>query len=99
MIPLASVPLTTLIQLETPDGLRGRVNSALAMVASMVMPVGMALSGLLIKQMGIEGIFIFMGAGLGISPLLALFFPGYRQAMLPAGSEAGKSEESLPTGD
>jgi DHA3 family macrolide efflux protein-like MFS transporter len=97
MIPLASVPLNTLIQLETPDGLRGRVNSALAMVASMVLPVGMALSGLLIKRMGIEGIFLFMGAGLGISPLLALLFPGYRHAKLPSGSEAEQSEESLPT--
>lgn len=98
MIPLASVPLNTLIQLETPDGLRGRVNSALAMVASMVLPVGMAMSGLLIKRMGIEGIFIFMGVGLGISPLLALFFPGYRHATLPAGTAAVPSEESLPTG-
>ena len=88
-IPPASVPLSTLIQAETPDNLRGRVNAVQAMISTLIMPLGVALSGPLLLWLGIEGTFWFMGLGLGICPLLALLSRPFALSVLP---EAPASE-------
>jgi MFS family permease len=90
-IPPASLPLNTLIQLETPDGLRGRVNSALGMIAALITPLGMAVSGPLLQKLGVSGTFTFMAIGLLVTPLLPLLSRPYRLATLPGESEASPS--------
>ncbi len=82
-IPPASVPLSTLIQAETPDAMRGRVNALQAMISTLIMPLGVALSGPLMIWLGIGGTFWFMGLGLGICPLLALLSRPFAQSVLP----------------
>ena len=90
-IPPASVPLSTLIQSETPDHLRGRVNAVQAMISTLIMPVGVALSAPLLLWLGIGGTFWFMGLGLGICPLLALLSRPFAASVLP---EAAASESA-----
>jgi MFS family permease len=92
-IPPASVPLSTLIQQETPDGLRGRVNAVQAMISTLIMPVGVAMSGPLLKWFGIGGTFWFMGVGLGVCPLLALLSRPFAQSILP---EATSETPGIP---
>jgi MFS family permease len=96
-IPFASVPINTLIQVLTPDAFRGRVNSCLSMMSAAAMPLGMGLSGFLMDLMGIEGIFIYMGVGFGVSAIFPLIFRAYRHATLPeAAAEQVLPEESKP---
>ena len=95
-IPPASVPLATLIQAETPDNLRGRVNAVQSMVSTLIVPVGFALSGPLMERVGIPGTFWFMGLGLGICPLLALLSRPFAQSVLPEAAAAATSSEHTP---
>ncbi len=81
-IPPASIPLNTMVQIQTPDALRGRVSATMGMLSMLVMPIGTALSGLLLKQWGIEGTFLYMGLGLGIVPLLVLSIREFREVRL-----------------
>lgn len=87
-VPLAQVPMNTLVQVITPDGYRGRVNSALSMMAAMVMPVGYLLSGVLIAAVGLTGTFAVIGIGFGLTALLGLVSRGFRLARLPEGGAA-----------
>lgn len=82
-IPPATVPLNTLIQSQTPDKLQGRVNAASGMIAGLVMPLGMAISGLLLAWLKLEGTFIFIGVGLLLAHLVPLFSKEFRHAVLP----------------
>lgn len=95
-IPPASVPLSTLIQRETPDGLRGRVNAVQAMISTLIMPVGVAMSAPLMNWLGIGGTFWFMGLGLGICPLLALLSRPFAQSILPPSQEEASEAETQP---
>ncbi len=81
-IPPAAIPINTLTQLKTPDALRGRVNSALSMASMMVMPIGMALSGVLLKYLGITGTFWYMVLGLLVPSLLGLLNRDFRMALM-----------------
>lgn len=97
-IPLAAIPLTTLIQVVTPDELRGRVNASLGMMAALMTPVGMAASGALLAAIGIEGTFIAMAAGFSVPPLVALASRAYRETELPTATapETAASECIMP---
>ena len=81
-IPVASLPLTTLIQRQTPDGLRGRVNAASSMMNMLITPVGAAMAGLLLKTLHIEGTFLFMAIGLTVAPMLTLLSKPFRTIRL-----------------
>ena len=94
-IPTADIPLQTLIQAETPDDLRGRVNSAMGLISSLVTPLGFAMSGVLLKYLGVSGTFLFCGIGFGLCPLFALLSPAYRRARLPEGTSF-RPNASLP---
>ena len=95
-IPTATIPLNTLIQSETPDELRGRVNASMGLISSLVMPVGVAMSGFLLKWIGVKGTFLFCGIGFGLCPLFALLNQAYRTARLPdsASFRPGESIEA-----
>jgi DHA3 family macrolide efflux protein-like MFS transporter len=82
LIPPATIPLMTLLQMRTPDALRGRVNATMGMLSVAVMPIGIAFSGIMLERWGVTGTFLYMGVGLGIAPLLVLPLREYRQARL-----------------
>ncbi len=100
-IPPASIPMGTFIQLQTADEYRGRVNSAMGTMSAMVMPVGMAMSGLLLKWLTLPGLFIFMGGGMALCASFGFLSKPLRTATLPASAptleEDPPSEESLET--
>jgi DHA3 family macrolide efflux protein-like MFS transporter len=52
-VPIADIPIVTYLQKSVPDAYRGRVNAVRDMVATGVMPIGMGLAGILVKQAGI----------------------------------------------
>lgn len=81
-IPPAAIPIGTLTQLKTPDALRGRVNAALGMASMAVTPIGMALSGVLLKRVGVAGTFWYMIAGLTIPSMLGLLNRDFRLATM-----------------
>jgi hypothetical protein len=82
-LPFGQIPLHTLIQLETEDAYRGRVNAAMGMMAALVLPIGTAMSGFLIKWLTLPGLFVFMGVGLAAMALSGLLFKSIREAVLP----------------
>jgi MFS family permease len=86
-IPIASIPLTTLIQKQTPDGLRGRVNSVSSMVNMLITPIGAAIAGLLLKTLRIEGTFLFMAVGFTIASALTLLSKPFRRVRLSDSDE------------
>lgn len=47
-IAIANIPLTVMIQRETPDNLRGRVQSLIGTISSILTPFAMMLSGILL---------------------------------------------------
>lgn len=81
-IPPAAIPINTLTQLKTPDALRGRVNSVLSMASMVVVPIGMVLSGVLLKRFGITGTFWYMILGLTVPSLLGLLNRDFRMAVM-----------------
>ena len=96
-IPTADIPLQTLIQAETPDDLRGRVNAAMGLISSLVTPVGFAMSGFLLKYLGVSGTFMFCGLGFGLCPILLLLNKNYRNARLPEGVSFRRNAATLET--
>lgn len=102
-LPFGSIPLNTFIQLETPDAFRGRVNSALNMIAALSMPLSMGLTGFLINWLTLPGVYVLMGIGLCVSALGGLCSSNFRAATLPKESSSESStnilqqtEESVP---
>jgi hypothetical protein len=67
--------------LAVPDALRGRVNSISMMASTIAMPAGMGLAGLMIDRVGLNSMFLVMGAGLLVG-LPALFDPVFRKASI-----------------
>lgn len=96
-IPLAQVPIGTFIQLSTDDAYRGRVNSAMGMMSALVMPVGLAMSGFLLKAFTVPGLFSFMGGGVAVCAAIGLIAPSLRNARIPRTSGEA-SEQVLEVG-
>ncbi|HEX6541923.1 MAG TPA: MFS transporter [Ktedonobacterales bacterium] len=63
-----------------PDALQGRVTSANRMIFSSMLPVGAALSGLLIQRLGASTELLVMGAGLGALSVVVILNPHVRHA-------------------
>lgn len=82
-LPFGDVPVRTYLQLVVPDMYRGRVNSALMMLATSTMPISMSLAGLLIERAGLVNAFLLMGLGLGGVALCGLLSPSFRAAEMP----------------
>lgn len=82
-VPYAQIPVTTYLQLTVPDAFRGRVNSTLGMVQMGVMPIGLALGGVMIERIGLINAFLLMGGGMGGAALLGLAFKVFREAVIP----------------
>jgi len=80
-LPFAQIPAMTYQALAVPDALRGRVNSIGMMASTIAMPAGMGLAGVMIDRIGLNNMFIVMGAGLLVG-LPALLDPVFRRARL-----------------
>jgi MFS family permease len=63
-----------------PDELQGRVTSAYRMIFSSMGPVGAALSGILIQQIGAAGALLVLGAGLCVVSVAVMLNPHVRHA-------------------
>ncbi|HRJ28040.1 MAG TPA: MFS transporter [Fimbriimonadaceae bacterium] len=93
-LPFAQIPLSTAIQLITPDSFRGRVNSAMAMVAMAMSPLGMGMAGILTEAVGLVAMFLMMGLGLAGIAALGLAFREFRTLSLPSqGSASAPANE------
>lgn len=92
LIPPANIPMGTFIQLQTDDAYRGRVNSAMGTMAAMVMPIGMAMSGLLLSWLTLPGLFIFMGGGMAMCASVGFFSKSLRTSTLPSTDQSGSED-------
>ena len=63
-----------------PDELQGRVTSAYRMIFSSMGPVGAALSGILIQQIGAAGALLVLGVGLCVVSVAVMLNPHVRHA-------------------
>jgi len=88
-IPFLDVPMNTYIQTAVEDAFRGRVNSVQWMVRAGIMPIGMALGGLFVKEVGLLGAYLLMGGGMVVAGLLGFVSREFREVKLP---ELGKPE-------
>lgn len=82
-IPFADIPMIAYVQATVPDAYRGRVNAAREMVATGVMPIGMAFAGLMVSRVGITWSFLAMGLGMTGACLYGFLDAGLRDAEMP----------------
>jgi MFS family permease len=95
-VPIADIPIVTYIQKSVPDAYRGRVNSVRDMVATGVMPVGMGLAGILVKEAGVSTAFLAMGVGMTVACLAGLLDRKFRDVVMPTDEEVpGAAERGL----
>jgi predicted MFS family arabinose efflux permease len=90
----------SLIQLHTPDEMRGRVGAVSALTISASNELGEAESGLLASLMGPVGAVLFGGfAAIGITLVWTRLFPELRLAKTfdpPPQAQPGKPQEAMP---
>lgn len=96
-VPFAQIPISTYLQTSVPDAFRGRVNAVYSMLNVGVMPLGMALGGILIKGIGLVAMFLVMGIGMGLAALAGLLDREFREARMPDGEVSGVEEEAPKT--
>ncbi len=87
-----TVVLTTLLQLRTPEAIRGRVFGLLATIAGAIAPIAMGLSGVVADLAGhnISLIYIACGGMMTLLSVLILLDRGYRRFLTSEpGAEGG----------
>lgn len=82
-LPYAQIPTATYLQLTVDDAFRGRVNSALAMLASGMAPIGYALAGIMLDRTGLRDGFLVMGFGIIAVSLIGFLDRAFRTAETP----------------
>lgn len=82
-VPFAVIPITTLIQLEVPKHLLGRVNSTINMLTNLLLPLGWLAAGQLTKMLGVQRLFIALGCGIFFTALIGLFIKPFRESVMP----------------
>ena len=95
VLPFATIPLTTYIQMIVPDAFRGRVNATLTMLSMGVTPIGLGLAGMVLKEWGLVNTFLVMGLGLFIIPALGLLDRPFRDSRMPSTAEKLEPQEEL----
>lgn len=94
-VPLADIPVNTYLQASIPDAYRGRVNSVVSMIATGVMPIGAALGGILIDQLGLVGTFLLMGGGMMLAVLIGAFDRTFRSVVFDPRSTGVVAEPQM----
>lgn len=87
VLPFIILPLNTYMQTAIHDSVRGRVNSTWAMVTQGMVPIGIAMTGPMLKIFGAEKAFIIMGIGLAASGFGGFLFPKFIAARMPVSSD------------
>ena len=82
-VPFADIPTQTYTSLAVPDAMRGRVNSLAMMSWTAVMPIGMALAGIVMAKFGLDNMFWIMGIGMLIVTMGGLMVRDFRRAEMP----------------
>lgn len=94
-MPFAVIPVETLLQQETPDEFRGRMNAAVGTLTAASAPIAMALGGFFITLIGLDWTYAAMGIGLFLSCLAGLLSPAFRNSRVKAvGSDSITPEEN-----
>lgn len=99
VVPFASIPTMTYIQVTVEDAFRGRVNSALNMCWMGAQPLGLALAGIGIEKLGIVKMFLIMGCGMALASMLGLVHKPFRSMQLPSSQkedDAGSKDDGDP---
>jgi DHA3 family macrolide efflux protein-like MFS transporter len=94
VVAAGDIPMTTYLQSSVEDGYRGRVNAAKDMVTTGVMPIGMVLAGLMLKEIGLQRSFLIMGAVMTLSGVVGFIDRRYREVQMPEAALA-ESDPSL----
>jgi MFS family permease len=94
-MPFAIIPVETLLQQETPDEFRGRMNAAVGTLSAASMPIAMALAGYVIRMIGLDWTYAAMGIGLLLSCLSGLLSPAFRASRVTTAfaAEAPKGKD------
>ncbi len=87
-VPAADIPINTYLQISVPDAFRGRVGSAINMIATGVMPIGLTMSGVLVAEFGLVAAFLVMGLGMMGACLIGFADPKFRNVEMPLPAEA-----------
>lgn len=82
-LPYAQIPIAVYLQSTVPDGFMGRVNSVLSTLSMGVMPIGMALAGVLVEGVGLAPAFLIMGGGMGAVALIGWSVRPFRDTRIP----------------
>ena len=82
-IPFADIPTSSFLQVTVDDSYRGRVNSALTMMRMGITPLGLGLSGSLLKEVGLVNMFLIMGIGMILVALCGLASKAFRTTQMP----------------
>lgn len=90
-VPLADVPILTYLQRSVPDLYQGRVNAVRDMIATGVMPLGMGIGGILVKEVGLVASFLIMGIGMAGACLVGFLDRQFREVTMP--DDPGKAPE------
>jgi hypothetical protein len=83
-MPFAVIPVETLLQQETPDQFRGRMNAAVGTLTAASAPIAMVLGGYFIRLIGLDWTYAAMGIGLLVSCLAGLLSPAFRNSTVTA---------------
>jgi DHA3 family macrolide efflux protein-like MFS transporter len=94
-IPFCDVPLTTYIQMEVTDDLRGRVNSVINMIRMGVMPLGMLIGGIVVENAGATAGFLVMGLGMALAASFTMLSAPFRNAEIRDPETKSLAESSL----
>lgn len=96
VVAAGDIPITTYLQASVADGFRGRVNAVKEMIATGVMPIGMALGGIMLRSYGLTGSFFIMGTVMAIAGFAGFLDRRYRSVLMPEEVLARKAR--LPEG-
>ena len=82
-LPYAQIPIAVYLQSTVPDAFMGRVNSVLSTLSMGIMPIGMALGGVLVEVAGLAPAFLIMGGGMGAVALIGWAVRPFRDTVIP----------------
>lgn len=85
VVAAGDVPMITYLQASVPDGYRGRLNAVRDMVSSAVMPIGMVLAGLMLREIGLVQSFLVMSGVMVVAGLAGFLDRRYRGVRMPEG--------------
>ena len=98
-MPFAVIPVETLLQQETPDHFRGRMNAAVGTLTAASAPIAMVLGGFFIRSIGLDWTYAAMGIGLLLSCLSGLLSPEFRASRVNAASTPDDKMKEVPLED